>query len=155
MADHGLYAVSAQGHDATSLGQREGERLLERDGLDPVPDAELDQLEPDGGWGGEAEHVRPLAGEHGSGVGIAAGDAELGREGTETGVILIAERHQLEAIRIREEAKGMALSASPATDEHGAVPMHPGILLQRGWRASRRLSPLGQVSHYDICWIVR
>jgi hypothetical protein len=31
----------------------------------------------------------------------------------------------------------MALSASPAADEHGAVPMHPGILLQPAWRASR------------------
>ena len=136
MADHGLHAVPAQGHDATSLGQREGERLLERDGLDPVPHSELDQVEPDGGWGGEAEHVRLLGGEHGIGVGVSAGDAKLGREGAESRVILIAERHQLEAIRIREEAKGMALSASPAADEHGAVPMHPGILLQPGWRAS-------------------
>ena len=132
MADDGLHAARAERDNAPGVGQRERERLLERDRANAMPHPELDELDPHRRRGGETEQVGALGGEHGLGVGVDARDAKRVRERAEARGVAIAERHQLEPVPIREKAKRMALSARPAADEHGPMPtLHPGILQRR------------------------
>ena len=57
MADDGLHAARAERDNAPGVGQRERERLLERDRANAMPHPELDELDPRRRRGGETEQV--------------------------------------------------------------------------------------------------
>src|SRR5207245_2611853 len=105
VADDCPHIPRAQVDDAPGLGERQRERLLERDGAHTVAHTELHEGKAHGRWSRETQHVGTLGGEHRARVRVGTRDAERAGERGDPLLLQVAHRGQLEAVRVRVTVK--------------------------------------------------
>ena len=164
VADDRPHISRAQVDDAPGLGERQRERLLERDGAHTVAHTELHEGKAHGRWSRETQHVGTLGGEHRARVRVGTRDAERAGERGDPLLLQVAHRGQLEAVRVREQAERVASPAPTAAGQDGPISgLHARILRHGGdlrtllacgpW--SRRSAGRSQTSRWMACTRLR